>query len=203
MVYQLAAGGRRGGDAAPAGGDAGAGSAGTLEDESRQNIRMGGKTVRRADPDVSAGRTARRCRPMTASPAAYIERMKEEGWQAQLITGFAIGAAGRDLRASAEKTRCSARRSGQTVYMILAQADEQTRCTRSARTPVIEMNAYEPRRGTRRALFCLNFFGLSVLKNGEKREKTGENGRRPEVFKKTCKKRLTRMAAGCTICRHV
>ena len=61
---------------------------------------------------------------MTASPAAYIERMKEEGWQAQLITGFAIGAAGRDLRASAGKARCSARRSGQNVYMILAQADE-------------------------------------------------------------------------------
>ena len=36
-----------------------------------------------------------------------------------------------------------------------------------------------------------------------KREKTGENGRRPELIKKTCKKRLTSIAAGCTICRHV
>lgn len=35
---------------------------------------------------------------VTASPAAYIERMKEEGWQAQLITGFAHRPAGRDLR---------------------------------------------------------------------------------------------------------
>ena len=41
MVYQLA--GESGEDAAPAGGTL-ALSAGTLEDESRQNIRMGGKT---------------------------------------------------------------------------------------------------------------------------------------------------------------
>lgn len=94
MVYQLA--GESGGDAAPAGGTL-ALSAGTLEDESRQNIRMGGKTC-----DVLT-RTYRleggaQVQAVTASPAAYIERMKEEGWQAQLITGFAIGPAGRDLR---------------------------------------------------------------------------------------------------------
>ena len=40
-------------------------------------------------------------------------------------------------------------------------------------------------------------------KKWRKREKTGENGRRPELIKKTCKKRLTSIAAGCTICRHV
>ena len=103
-----------------------------------ERVRMGGKAVRRADADVPAGRTARGRRPMTASPAAYIERMKEEGWQAQLVTGFAIGAAGRDLRASAGENAMLCAKDGETVYMIIAQADEQTRCTRSARTPVLE-----------------------------------------------------------------
>ena len=112
MVYQLA--GESGGDAAPAGG--------TLEDESRQNIRMGGKTC-----DVLT-RTYRleggaQVQAVTASPAAYIERMKEEGWQAQLITGFAIGPLDAIYAVSGESAMLCAQ-SGQTVYMILAQADE-------------------------------------------------------------------------------
>ena len=105
MVYQLA--GESGEDAAPAGGTL-ALSAGTLEDESRQNIRMGGKTC-----DVLT-RTYRleggaQVQAVTASPAAYIGRMKEEGWQAPLITGCAIGPLTR-LTPSAGKARCSARR---------------------------------------------------------------------------------------------
>ena len=62
---------------------------------------------------------------ITASPAAYIERMKQEGWQAQLVTGFAIGETDA-VYARSGKTRCSARRTAKTVYMIIAQADEQT-----------------------------------------------------------------------------
>ena len=97
-------------------------SAGTLEDESRQNIRMGGKTC-----DVLT-RTYRleggaQVQAVTASPAAYIERMKEEGWQAQLITGFAIGPLDAIYAVSGENAMLCAQ-SGQTVYMILAQADE-------------------------------------------------------------------------------
>ena len=112
MVYQLA--GESGEDAAPAGG--------TLEDESRQNIWMGGKTC-----DVLT-RTYRleggaQVQAVTASPAAYIERMKEEGWQAQLITGFAIGPLDAIYAVSGESAMLCAQ-SGQTVYMILAQADE-------------------------------------------------------------------------------
>ena len=119
MVYQLA--GESGEDAAPAGGTL-ALSAGTLEDESRQNIRMGGKTC-----DVLT-RTYRleggaQVQAVTASPAAYIERMKEEGWQAQLITGFAIGPLDAIYAVSGESAMLCAQ-SGQTVYMILAQADE-------------------------------------------------------------------------------
>lgn len=119
MVYQLA--GESGGDAAPAGGTL-ALSAGTLEDESRQNIRMGGKIC-----DVLT-RTYRleggaQVQAVTASPAAYIERMKEEGWQAQLITGFAIGPLDAIYAVSGENAMLCAQ-SGQNVYMILAQADE-------------------------------------------------------------------------------
>mgnify|MGYP003098497412 CR=1 FL=1 len=119
MVYQLA--GESGEDAAPAGGTL-ALSAGTLEDESRQNIRMGGNTC-----DVLT-RTYRleggaQVQAVTASPAAYIERMKEEGWQAQLITGFAIGPLDAIYAVSGENAMLCAQ-SGQTVYMILAQTDE-------------------------------------------------------------------------------
>ena len=75
-----------------------------MEGESRERVQMGGKLC-----DVLT-RTylladGTRAQAITASPAAYIERMKQEGWQAQLVTGFAIG---------------------ETVYMIIAQADEQT-----------------------------------------------------------------------------
>ena len=121
MVYQLA--GESGGDAAPAGG--------TLAPE-RRNAgrrkppkhpdRLGGKTC-----DVLT-RTYRleggaQVQAVTASPAAYIERMKEEGWQAQLITGFAIGPLDAIYAVSGESAMLCAQ-SGQTVYMILAQADE-------------------------------------------------------------------------------
>ena len=121
MVYQLA--GESGGDAAPAGGTL-ALSAGTLEDESRQNIRMGGKTC-----DVLT-RTYRleggaQVQAVTASPAAYIERMKQEGWQAQLVTGFAIGETDAVYARSGENAMLCAK-DGETVYMIIAQADEQT-----------------------------------------------------------------------------
>ena len=121
MVYQLA--GESGGDAAPAGGTL-ALSAGTLEDESRQNIRMGGKTC-----DVLT-RTYRleggaQVQAVTASPAAYIERMKEEGWQAQLITGFAIGPLDAIYAVSGENAMLCAQ-SGQNVYMSVAQGGRES-----------------------------------------------------------------------------
>ena len=62
---------------------------------------------------------------ITASPAAYIERMKQEGWQAQLVTGFAIGETDAVYARSGENAMLCAR-DGETVYMIIAQADEQT-----------------------------------------------------------------------------
>ena len=95
---------------------------GEMESESRERVQMGGKLC-----DVLT-RTylladGTRAQAITASPAAYIERMKEEGWQAQLITGFAIGPLDAIYAVSGESAMLCAQ-SGQTVYMILAQADE-------------------------------------------------------------------------------
>ena len=119
MVYQLAG---ENGESAPAAAGTLALNAGTPVDESRESVRMGGKTC-----DVLT-RTYRleggaQVQAVTASPAAYIERMKEEGWQAQLITGFAIGPLDAIYAVSGESAMLCAQ-SGQTVYMILAQADE-------------------------------------------------------------------------------
>jgi len=61
---------------------------------------------------------------ITAQPAAYIERLSQEGYTPQLITGFVL--AGMDavyaLRGS-EAALCA--RSGDTVFMLRAEADEQ------------------------------------------------------------------------------
>ena len=95
-----------------------------MEGESRERVQMGGKLC-----DVLT-RTylladGTRAQAITASPAAYIERMKQEGWQAQLVTGFAIGEMDAVYARSGENAMLCAK-DGETVYMIIAQADEQT-----------------------------------------------------------------------------
>ena len=62
---------------------------------------------------------------VSAVPAAYIERLSAEGWQAQLVTGFAIGETDAVYARSGENAMLCAKE-GETVYMIIAQADEQT-----------------------------------------------------------------------------
>lgn len=106
MVYQLAGESRE--DAAPAGGTL-ALSAGTLEDESRQNIRMGGKTC-----DVLT-RTYRleggaQVQAVTASPAG-LHRADERGRLAGAAHHrLCYWARWTRFTPSAGKTRCSARR---------------------------------------------------------------------------------------------
>lgn len=119
MVYQLA--GENGEDAPAAAGTL-ALSAGTLTDENRQSVRMGGRTcdVLTRTYQLEDGTQAQ---AVTASPAAYIERLKAEGWQAQLITGFAIGSLDAVYAVSGENAMLCAQ-SGGHIYMILAQADE-------------------------------------------------------------------------------
>lgn len=96
---------------------------GEMEGESREYVQMGGKLC-----DVLT-RTylladGTRAQAITASPAAYIERMKQEGWQAQLVTGFVLGEeeAVYALRGSEGML---AARSGDAVYMLISAAQEQ------------------------------------------------------------------------------
>ena len=119
MVYQLAG---ETGEETPAATGTLALSVGTLTDESRQSVRMGGRVcdVLIRTYQLEDGTQAQ---AVTAGPAAYIERMKQEGWQAQLVTGFAIGETDAVYARSGENAMLCAQ-SGQTVYMILAQADE-------------------------------------------------------------------------------
>ena len=96
---------------------------GEMEGESRERVQMGGKLC-----DVLT-RTylladGTRAQAITASPAACIERMKQEGWQAQLVTGFVLGEeeAVYALRGSEGML---AARSGDAVYMLISAAQEQ------------------------------------------------------------------------------
>ena len=96
---------------------------GKMEGESRERVQMGGKLC-----DVLT-RTylladGTRAQAITASPAAYIERMKQEGWQAQLVTGFVLGEeeAVYALRGSEGML---AARNGDAVYMLISAAQEQ------------------------------------------------------------------------------
>mgnify|MGYP007003731356 CR=1 FL=1 len=81
---------------------------GEMEGESRERVQMGGKLC-----DVLT-RTylladGTRAQAITASPAAYIERMKQEGWQRSSSRASPSAKRTRYTRA-AGKTRCSARR---------------------------------------------------------------------------------------------
>ena len=99
---------------------------GEMEGESRERVQMGGKLC-----DVLT-RTylladGTRAQAITASPAAYIERMKQEGWQAKQLRRFnrLVGETDAVYARSGENAMLCAR-DGETVYMIIAQADEQT-----------------------------------------------------------------------------
>jgi len=65
-----------------------------------------------------------RAEAITARPAAYIERLSEEGYVPQLITGYVL--AGMDavyaLKGN-EAALCA--RSGDTIFMLRTEADEQ------------------------------------------------------------------------------
>lgn len=62
---------------------------------------------------------------VSASPAAYLERLSREGYEPQLITGFTL--AGMDaVYALRGGEGLLAARQGENVYMMIAQADEQT-----------------------------------------------------------------------------
>lgn len=61
---------------------------------------------------------------ITASPAAYLERISQEGWTPQLITGFVLAEMEAVYALRGEECLLAARE-GDTVYMLRAAADEQ------------------------------------------------------------------------------
>lgn len=62
---------------------------------------------------------------ISASPAAYIARLSQESWTPQLITGFSL--AGLDAVYSVRGTQgMLAAREGEWIYMLSAEADDQT-----------------------------------------------------------------------------
>ena len=62
---------------------------------------------------------------ITAQPAAYIERLSEEKWTPQLITGFVLAGMDAVYAVRGEEAMLCARE-GDTVYALLSRADEQT-----------------------------------------------------------------------------
>lgn len=96
----------------------------TLLEEKKETVRMGGAECHIVTR-VYAAENGLRAAAVSAVPAAYIERLSAEGWQAQLVTGFAIGETDAVYARSGENAMLCAR-DGETVYMIIAQADEQT-----------------------------------------------------------------------------
>jgi len=72
-----------------------------------------------------------RVQAVTARPAAYIQRLSEEKYVPQLVTGFTL--AGLDaVYASRGEERLLCARSAETVVMLLAATDEQTLYTLGA-----------------------------------------------------------------------
>lgn len=61
---------------------------------------------------------------ITAQPAAYIERLSEENWTPQLITGFTLAGMEAVYALRADGALLCAR-SGDTVYMLIAPVSEQ------------------------------------------------------------------------------
>lgn len=122
MVYQLAGEDVPDASAAQAAGVL-ALDAGTLLSESHESVEMGGAlcSVITRIYALQDGTTAE---AVSAQPAAYLERMAQEKWEPQLITGFII--AGMDAVYALRGEECLlAARTGDTVYMIRTAAAEQ------------------------------------------------------------------------------
>lgn len=121
MAYQLA-----GTDAAakdePARGVLALGE-GELVSQAQDAVELGGVpcTVVTRVYALADGTTAE---AVTAQPAAYLQRLSQEGWQPQLITGFVL--AGLDAVYATRGDECLlAARDGETVYLLRVAGDEQ------------------------------------------------------------------------------
>jgi len=125
MAYQLL---DDGGEAQPEG-QSGEGmrltlSGGKLLSEQTTTAEFGGEScdvfVRIYELDGGA-----QARAVTAQPAAYIERLSQEGYTPQMITGFVLAGMDAVFALRGEEALLCARR-GDTVFMLSAETDEQT-----------------------------------------------------------------------------
>ena len=124
MVYQL--GGEDAGATAQSAPVAPGGTlalgAGELLGEETQEVSVGGETctviIRAYTLPGDAGALA-----VTASPAAYLERLAQEDWQPQLITGFVLAGLDAVYEQKGERALLAAR-SGDTVYLLETEASE-------------------------------------------------------------------------------
>ncbi len=123
MAYQLAGGEAAQTGAAQAEGSLALGDAQLVSEQTLQE-RHGGQdcTVLVRLYEMEDGTQAE---AITAQPAAYIERLSEEKWTAQLITGFVLAGMDAVYAVRGEETMLCARK-GDTVYALLARAEEQT-----------------------------------------------------------------------------
>ena len=96
---------------------------GELLGEETSEISMGGAvctvTTRSYALPGNAGALA-----ITASPAAYLERLAQEDGQPQLITGFVLAGLSAVYEQRGEKSLLAAR-AGDTVYLLETEASEQ------------------------------------------------------------------------------
>ena len=125
MVYQLS--GEDEGQVAAPSQDAPSGvlalGEGELLGEETQEITLGGVTCTVITRTYAlSGDTA--ALAITASPAAYLERLAQENWQPQLITGFVLAGLSAVYEQKDERGLLAAR-AGDTVYLLETEASEQ------------------------------------------------------------------------------
>ncbi|MBR4039385.1 MAG: hypothetical protein IKJ11_04710 [Clostridia bacterium] len=126
MAYQLADGTLRGGQSAARSGTAAALAIADAQLISGQTQRQetGGEacTVTTRMYKTSGGLEVE---AVSADSASYITRLSDEGWTAQLVTGFTLAGMDAVYSVRGQEGMLSAR-DGNSIYMLHAQADEQT-----------------------------------------------------------------------------
>ncbi|HIU16762.1 MAG TPA: hypothetical protein IAC49_09905 [Candidatus Ventricola intestinavium] len=96
---------------------------GTLVSQQAQDVDMGGALCRVITRTYTLA-DGSQALAVSATPAAYLERLSAENWRAQLITGFVVSGLDAVYALSGQRGMLSAR-DGDFVYMIEADANEQ------------------------------------------------------------------------------
>lgn len=96
---------------------------GTLTGEQAQDIVYAGEVCRVITRTYTMSDGAEAA-AVSATPAAYFERMAQEGWTPQLITGFTLAGLDAVCEQRGEQSILAAQQ-GTCVYVLQTQADEQ------------------------------------------------------------------------------